>query len=165
LQIRVEAGSHLVTITADGFATYERQLAVAAGDKQPLDVHLPRALGALPEDQPTKPRFGYVFGGWVGADVTGGGTLFLGDFGFRGQVFDLGVRAGTMDSLRAFDLYLRARLTQTRLAPFLGGGYTYLSGGFAVGASAGVRFDVIDEPRYGVSIMAESGYRYFSLGP
>ncbi|MBA3503986.1 MAG: hypothetical protein H0T65_26735, partial [Deltaproteobacteria bacterium] len=59
-------------------------------------------------------------------------------------------------------LIVRWTITDTRLAPFVGGGYSFVTNGYGYVVMGGLRYDISDGERAGISVMAESGYRFYS---
>jgi hypothetical protein len=161
MTVPLEVGAHSIRVTADGYAPYEQQVNITQGSKTPVDVRLARALGTL---TPTTPsiRVGYIAGGGAGADANGAGALWIGEFGVRASKYDLSARIGQVDDVTFVDLIARWTLTSTRLAPYIGGGYSFVTNGYGYVLMGGLRFDISDGDRAGVSIMAESGYRFYS---
>lgn len=161
MTVPLEVGMHSIRVTADGYSPYEQQVNITSGSKTPVDVRLSRALGTL---TPTTPsiRIGYIAGGGGGADAKGAGALWLGEFGVRASKYDLSARLGQVDDVTFVDLIARWTLTSTRIAPFIGGGYSFVTNGYGYVVMGGLRYDVTDGERAGISLMAESGYRYYS---
>jgi hypothetical protein len=171
LTIPLEPGTHSVRITASGFSAYEQQVQITASGKTPIEIRLPRALGQLDAQAPGAPgatpaqpnRIGYLIGGGAGADARGAGALYQGEFGFRGGKYDLAARIGKVDADIFFvDLLMRWTLTKSRIAPYVGGGYSFVEGGYGYLFIGGLRVDITDGERGGLSLMAESGYRFYS---
>jgi hypothetical protein len=163
MTLPLEVGIHQLKVTADGYTPYEQQVQIAAGVKSPVDVRLARSLNGL-GDQPTTPglRIGYLAGGGAGADAKGAGLLWLGEFGVRASKYDLSARIGQVEDLYFVDLILRWAWTSSRFAPFVGGGYSFVANGYGYVLVGGLRIDITDGERAGVSLMLESGYRFYS---
>lgn len=163
MTLPLAVGTHTIKITAEGFATYEQPVTITPSSRTPVDVRLSRALGTV-DAQPgaAKPRIGYIVGGGAGADARGNGAIFLGEFGLRGGRYDLSGRLGKIDDTVFFDLMIRYALTSTRIAPYIGGGYSFVSEGYGYTAFGGLRFDIVDNEKGGVSLMAEGGYRFYA---
>lgn len=163
MTVPLDVGPHTVRIVADGYAPYEQPIQITQGLKTPVDVRLARSLTGMGEQQPGTPiRIGYLAGGGAGADAKGSGALWLGEFGVRASKYDLSARIGKVDELFFVDLIARWSLTSTRLAPFIGGGYSFVSNGYGYVLCGGLRFDLSDGEKAGVSLMAESGFRFYS---
>jgi hypothetical protein len=164
MTVPLDVGTHTIKVTAQGYAPYEQPVAITPNSRTPIDVRLARTLGTI-EGQPAatpKPKVGYLVGGGAGADAKGNGGIFVGEFGIRGGRYDLSSRLGKIDDVFFVDLLLRYALTSTRLAPYLGGGYSYVSEGYGYTMFGGLRFDIADGEKGGISLMAESGYRFYS---
>ncbi|HEY5938630.1 MAG TPA: PEGA domain-containing protein [Kofleriaceae bacterium] len=158
-------GVHRITVSQYGYAPFETDATVKAGYSTPVKVVLPKALGSF--QGPTTPTaekldFGYVIGAGGGGDIKGEGELYMVEIGTRVSQYDASVRVGKALGETAVDFIVRYHLTKGAVAPFLGGGYSYVTGGFGYEAIAGLRFDVSRSPGLGVSIIAESGVRWFS---
>ena len=91
--------------------------------------------------------------------------MYLLEAGLRAYRYDLSVRVGKLVDLTVVDLMARWTLTKTRIAPYIGGGYSYISDGYGYTFFGGVRFDLADGDKFGMSLMAESGFRYYSGTP
>lgn len=161
LTVPLEIGTHAIRVTADGYAAYEQEVTISPNTRTPVDVRLARALGTL---TPTTPaiRIGYLIGAAGGASAGGEGGIYLGEFGARASKYDLSVRIGKISEVVVVDLIARWTLTKSRLAPFLGGGYSFVSGGYGYTFFGGLRFDIADGERGGLSLLAESGYRFYT---
>jgi len=110
-------------------------------------------------------RAGYLVGFAGGADARGGGVIGLAELGVRFGPLDGTVRVGRAAELTNVDILARWSLLPGRISPFLGGGYTFVEGGGGYAVSGGVRWDVVRADRGGLSVLAESGLRYFSATP
>ena len=164
MSVALAPGQHVVRVTANGYAPYEQPVQITAHDRTPIEVRLPRALDNLaPAPAAQQLRVGYLLGGGGGADARGSGALYMGELGFRASQYDLAVRVGRLgEDVVIVDLLARWALTKSRVAPFIGGGYSYVSGGYGYVLAGGVRIDLVDNDKGGVSVMAESGYRFYS---
>ncbi|MDQ3336383.1 MAG: PEGA domain-containing protein [Myxococcota bacterium] len=164
MTVPLEVGTHTIRVTADGHSPYEQQVNITSGSKTPVDVRLARALGTLtPTPTPGSAlRIGYLAGGGAGADAKGSGALWIGEFGVRASKYDLSARIGQVDKLIFVDLIARWTITDSRFAPFIGGGYSFVSNGYGYVLCGGLRWDIADGEKAGISLMAESGYRFYS---
>lgn len=160
LDAPVAPGAHTVRVTAYGYAPFETTVTVAADQPAPVDVTMTRALGTL--EPPNRIRAGYVLGGGAGADVKGEGALYLAELGVRVSQADLSARLGRLGDVTLVDLLVRWALLKSRLAPFVGGGYTWISGGAGYTLVGGLRFDVTRTDKVDVALMVESGLRYYT---
>jgi hypothetical protein len=162
MAIPLEVGPHTVRVTADGYAAFEQTVDMRQGMKMPVDVRLAHALTEL-QPQTTAPtvRVGYLVGGGWGADAKGNGGIYIGEFGLRASKYDLVGRIGRTQDITIFDIVGRWTLTKTWLAPYIGAGYSFVSEGYGYTAFGGLRVDLVDTDRSGISLMAEGGYRFF----
>lgn len=163
MTVPLEVGTHVIKVTAQGYATYEQSVSITPSSRTPVDVRLARALGTV-EDQPgpARPKVGYILGGGAGADAKGEGGIFLGELGIRGGKYDLSSRVGKVGDVTFVDILVRYALTSGRIAPYVGGSYMFVKDGFGYSAFGGLRFDIVDGEKSGISLMAESGFRSFS---
>jgi hypothetical protein len=162
MTVPLEVGTHSIRVTADGYSAYEQQVNITSGSKTPVDVRLSRALGTLTPTTGSSIRIGYIAGGGAGADAKGSGALWIGEFGVRASKYDLSARIGQVDELTFVDLIARWTITDSRVAPFIGGGYSFVSNGYGYVLCGGLRWDITDGEKAGISLMAESGYRFYS---
>jgi len=161
LDAPVAPGSHTVRVTAYGHAPFETSVEVGPSQPVPVEVTLARALGTF---EPGKPilQVGYLLGGGAGADAKGTGELYLAELGVRVSQYDASVRIGRIVDVTVVDLMIHWALTKSRLAPFVGGGYSYVSNGVGYALLGGLRYDLTRGDKLDVSLMAESGLRYYS---
>ena len=162
LTVPLEVGTHQIKVTADGYTSSEQEVAITPNSRTPVDVRLARSLGTLTPTTGSSVKVGYLVGGGGGVDANGNGALYLGELGVRASKYDLSARVGKIDDVTFVDIIIRAALTKSRLAPFVGGGYSFISGGYGYTILGGLRFDISDGDKAGISIMAESGYRFYS---
>ena len=135
---------------------------------EPADLTLTRVLQPGAPQQPTEAEkhhrpAGWLFGVAGGADMRGNGGILTSDLGIRYSIADLMFRTGEAHGFTGFDIVGRVALSGARLAPYITGGYVY-AGGKGVAAGGGLRYDWMIYPRIGVSLMVESGLRYFGSG-
>jgi len=173
LTLGLAPGVHTVRVTQYGFAPYDTTAAINANQETVIDARLSRALGTIDGGRP-KIQIGYLFGFGGGADLRGNGnsTLFLAELGARAGQYDASLRLGKIVGFTAIDLMVRWAITKGKISPFVGVGYTFIgnndTGGSAASSgggytlSGGLRFDISRGDRYGLSIIAESGLRYYS---
>lgn len=160
--IPLEVGQHTIRVTADGYSAFEQNIEMRQGMKLPVDVRLSRALGSLTANpEAMTVRVGYLVGGGGGADAKGNGGIYIGEFGLRASKYDLVGRIGRTQDITIFDIAARWTLTRTWLAPYVGGGYSFVSEGYGYTLFGGLRVDFVDTDRTGLSLMAEAGYRFF----
>lgn len=164
-RLQVTPGVHRITVSQYGYTPFETDATVKAGYSTPVKVALSKALGTF--QSPTTPTaekldFGYVIGAGGGGDVRGEGELYMVELGTRVSQYDASLRVGKALGETAVDFVIRYYLTKGGVAPFLGGGYSYVTGGFGYEVLGGLRFDISRSPGLGVSIIAESGLRWFS---
>ena len=124
---------------------------------------------------PHQIQLGYMIGLGGGADLRGNGAIMLGDFGIRAGQYDVSVRVGKAAGQTAVDFIIRWALTKTRIAPYIGGGYSYIaapevddgtsssssSGGSGYEFVAGLRYDLTRGPGTNFSVIAETGIRTY----
>ena len=168
--VPLEEGLHTVRVVERGFAPYDTTVEVRANETATIEPNLQRSLGSV--DQATTVRVGYLLGAGGGIDAEGNGNLILGELGVRATQYDASVRLGKLAGLSTVDLMVRYALTKSRVAPFLGIGYTFVgskdssasadasAGGYLL--SAGLRFDLSRGEHTGISLVAESGIRYYA---
>ena len=125
MSVPIAAGVHRIKVTSYGFSDYETTATVVRGGEMPVNVSLTRAPGSV--DPAHAFQVGYMIGFGGGADLRGNGALVLADFGVRFGPGDICVRIGKALGLTAIDLVGRWALTKTRLAPYLGIGWSYTS--------------------------------------
>jgi hypothetical protein len=170
LTLSLPPGNHTVRVTQYGYAPYDTTATINPSQETAVSAQLGRALGNI---DPTTPKlqFGYLFGVGGGADLKGEGALFMLEFGGRVAQYDASVRIGKAIGLTAIDLLVRWALTKARIAPFLAVGYTFISSpdsstststGAGYALLGGLRFDLARNDHYGLSLLAESGLRYYS---
>lgn len=160
-RVKVEAGPHTVRVTSPGHVPFETTVDVAPDAELEVDARLTREPGGAPGGGTRTIRAAYLAGFAGGADVLGSGVLGLGEFGIRAGPLDLSVRIGRAAGFTAVDLLGRWALTSGRIAPFLGGGLMYVEQSAGYMLSAGVRWDLVRGERGGLSLLAESGLRYY----
>jgi hypothetical protein len=164
-QLQLAPGQHTITVSQYGFAPFQTVATVVPGRSTPVKVQLAKALGTF---EPTTPGgaqkldFGYVLGAGGGGDIKGAGELYMVEIGTRVSQYDASIRVGKALDETAVDFIIRYYLTKGAVSPYLGGGYSYVTGGFGYEAIGGLRFDISRSPGIGVSIIAESGLRWFS---
>ncbi|MBS1120851.1 MAG: TonB-dependent receptor [Deltaproteobacteria bacterium] len=159
-------GVHRVRVSMYGYAPFDTLSAISPNKETAVNAQLGHALGEI-ESAPPKMQFGYLFGIGGGADLKGEGGLFMLEFGARVTQYDASVRIGKTIGLTAIDLLVRWALTKARVAPFVAFGYSFVAAG-GTGASGtgyallgGLRFDVSRSERHSLSVIAESGIRYY----
>jgi len=162
LTIPLEVGTHVIKVTAEGFTPYEQSVAITPNSRTPVDVRLARGLETLTPTTNTGIKVGYLLGGGGGVDAKGAGALYLGEFGLRASKYDLSARVGKIDELVFVDVIVRWTMSKGRIAPFVGGGYSFVEGGYGYTFLGGLRFDISDGDKAGISLMAESGYRFYT---
>lgn len=173
-KLQLQPGPHAIVVTQEGFSPFETTVNVAANSQQTQKVQLTKALGTF--DTTPKPfaQVGYLLGIGGGADLTGNGTLILGELGVRFGQYDAALRLGKADGATAVDLFVRIALTKGKLAPFLGAGYStsvassstddFSSSTSSTGYTlfGGLRYDLTRQQKGGVSFLVETGLRYYS---
>jgi hypothetical protein len=162
-RVPLEAGPHTVRVTSPGHAPFETTVHVEAGREAEVDARLQRGPGGVagPGGATRTIRAAYLLGFAGGADVRGGGGFGMGELGIRVGPLDASVRYGRAAGVTAADLLARWALTSGRIAPFLGGGLMLVEEAAGYSLSAGVRWDLVRGERGGLSLLAESGLRYY----
>jgi PEGA domain-containing protein len=173
--VNLPPGEHTVKVTAYGFTPFETRATVVPNAEVPVDVTLVRALGTIDTQKPDAEQYqaGYLFGIGGGVNLSGEGSLYLVDIGFRYKTIDGALRTGSGGGVRLIDVIGRFAFWNAKLAPYLGLGYTFAAGaddsssssmpavsGGGVLLAGGLRYDVSRGP-IGVSLIAETGIRYF----
>lgn len=171
MSIPVAEGQHTIRVTSYGFSNYETTAYVAKGAEATVDVNMSKGLGTI-DGQPRVIQLGYLLGFSAGADLRGEGAIMLGEFGFRVGQGDASIRVGKAIGYTSVDFIVRWALLKTRLAPFLGGGYSYVkssgssgssdSGGAGWEAIGGLRFDLTRGTGTTFTLLGETGFRSYS---
>lgn len=170
LTVPLAPGVHQIQVAQDGWNVYDTTVRVEADREVTVTARMTRAPGFGNPTATTPIKVGYLFGLAGGADVRGEGGLFLLELGIRASTLDASVRIGKTAGLTAVDIMARWTLTRKAFAPFISAGYTFLSdsdsnadskgGGYML--TGGLRWDFARGERYGMSLIAESGIRYFA---
>ncbi|MBX3162430.1 MAG: PEGA domain-containing protein [Deltaproteobacteria bacterium] len=171
-RLQLAPGEHAVRITAYGYAPYETTAIVTANGEAEVRAQLVRALGMFDTARPAL-QLGYLLGVAGGADAKGNGGLLLAEFGVRVGKYDGAIRVGKSGPATALDFLVRVAFSKTKLAPFLGAGYstvistsddafatTSTSAGYLL--MGGLRYDLARGEKAGVSLLAETGIRYYA---
>jgi len=173
MSIPVGEGQHTVKVTSYGYTPYETTAYVQRGHEAQVDVDMKQGgLGST--GSPNQIQLGYMIGLGGGADLRGNGAILLGDFGIRAGQYDVCIRVGKAAGQTAVDFLIRWALTKTRIAPYIGGGYSYIatpdsndgssassSGGSGYEFVAGLRYDITRGPGTTFSMVAETGVRTY----
>jgi hypothetical protein len=163
IQLPLEAGQHNIRITAEGYANFEQDVQIAPNQPTPVDARLARSLDSLtPTSSGGGIKVAYILGGGAGTDARGNGNMYLFEAGLRSSKYDLSARVGKLIDVTAVDLLFRWAFLKSRVAPFVGGGYSYVKDGYGYVLVGGFRFDIANGDKVGLSLMAESGYRFYS---
>lgn len=164
-RLSVMAGRRVVRVSAAGYQTYETTVEVMPSREHAVEARLPPGTGMTTTATPPLGRIvpvGYVVGAGGGVDARGSGALGALEVGFRVNRFDSTLRVGKLAGMSAIDVQFRWALTPGRIAPFVGGGYTFIDGGAGGIAAAGLRWDVTIGPRATFSLLLESGLRAYT---
>jgi hypothetical protein len=156
VRVEVNPGPHQVTITRDGFAPYTTTAIATQGAVTPVEIAL--GLGS-----PARPLVLYVFGGGAGTDVRGLGQSYVAEFGVRVRTYDLAARVGKAFGSVSVEALVRIGYGSGRLVPFLSFGYSYIGSSPSYEAGAGLRFDLVQRPTYGVSLLGELAVRGYTV--
>ncbi|MBA3818364.1 MAG: PEGA domain-containing protein, partial [Deltaproteobacteria bacterium] len=162
-RLAIEPGEHTVRVTSYGHTPFESAVVIAPNTETPVHAQLGKPPGTLG----THPgiELGYLLGGGGGADATGNGALYLLEAGIRVSQYDASVRVGRIADVTAFDFLVRWTFGKAKVSPYIGAGYSYVTSGFGYVLLGGLRWDVSRGPNLGISLMAESGLRYYSVTP
>jgi hypothetical protein len=162
VRLDVAPGTHTVRISQYGYTPYDTTVEVYANQDTAVEAKL--VQGGLGSYAGTpKIQVSYILGGAVGADLRGTGEMILGELGVRVANYDASARVGRAASSTAVDLVIRWAITKTRLAPFVGIGYTFLNSGGGYELVGGLRLDVLQGDKVGITLLAESGFRYHAI--
>ena len=159
LELEIAPGTHVVTVTAAGYSPQTTRILALAGTEVNVQAPLHRALGT--HEVATKLHYVVGVAAGVMADEPAG-TIILGELGIRAFQYDLSARLGTALGSTAFDIVARYAFLPGRFTPFAGGGYSYIAGGDGWEAVGGVRFDVAQTARFGMTLIAEAQLRWYS---
>ncbi len=169
VRIKLEAGPHRVRVTSPGHVPFETAVTVEPDREALVDAQLSPIAGAgdgtgtvAGTGTGTRViRGGYLIGFAGGADALGSGGLGLLELGVRFGPLDGGARVGRAAGITIADLLARWTLTAGRIAPFAGASLSFVEDGGGYGLSGGLRWDVVRAERTGVSVLLESGLRYY----
>ncbi|MDQ3366373.1 MAG: PEGA domain-containing protein [Myxococcota bacterium] len=159
-RLAIEPGEHTVRVTSYGHTPFEAAVVITPNTETPVHAQLGKPLGTMG----THPRIdvGYLLGGGGGADATGSGALYLFEAGIRVVQYDASIRVGRIADVAAVDVLVRWAFSKGKVAPYLGAGYSYVTSGFGYVLLGGLRWDISRGEKLGISLMAESGFRYYS---
>lgn len=177
--IPVGEGQHSIKITQYGYSDFSTTAFVQRGAEAPIDVNLTKGGlgGGAVDANGNKMQMGYMLGFGAGADLRGDGGVYLGELGYRFGPADFSFRIGKAAGYTSVDFVIRWALLRTKLAPFLGGGYSYVknssdetgssssssSGGSGFEAVGGLRYDLMrGDSGAGFALLAEAGLRTYS---
>lgn len=172
MSIPVAEGQHSIKVTSYGYTPYDTTAYVTRGNEAQVDVDMKQgglgSTGGAPSIQ-----IGYMIGLGGGADLRGNGAIMLGDFGIRAGQYDVCLRVGKAVGQTAVDFVIRWALTKTRIAPYIGGGYSYIAtpsdsgsssssaGGSGYEFVAGLRYDITRGTGTTFSLVGETGVRTY----
>ena len=162
------AGPHVISVDRGDNTADVREITVEFGEPVVVDT-APAALGTIPEAAPTRHTLGYLFGFGGGADLRGNGSVFGYEFGLRYRFVEAALRfGGVADELNAVDFFARMALSENKLAPFVGLGYSTAFDSAPEGSSAkgllvvaGGRYIVASASIFDVTVVAETGLRFY----
>ncbi|MEO8705470.1 MAG: PEGA domain-containing protein [Kofleriaceae bacterium] len=173
LTMPLEPGVHPVRVTQYGFTTFDTVATITANRESLVDVQLAHG-GTIADPTPaTTIKAGYLLGAAGGVDARGEGSLFLVELGVRASTLDASIRIGKTAGLTAVDFLVRWSFTKGRIAPFVSAGYTAVKqsdddgvanentgGGYML--TGGLRWDFARSEHTWLSLVLESGVRYFA---
>jgi len=168
IKLTVAPGQHMVRVTQYGYVQFQAWANVASNATTPVDVNLAKGgMGAFPvPPEQNKIDVGYLLGVNAGADVSGNGSIVLGELGVRINQFDGVVRIGQVGTpngnTTGVDFLLRWAFTRSSFAPFIGGGYSYINSSAGYEGVFGFKLDLGKGSKLGFSLLADIGARYVS---
>ncbi len=145
-------GEHVVRVTMQGFTPFETTAVVQPNAVTEVRAVLPRELDGGSTGRPALLVY-YMVGATGGADVRGNGGYGGVELGLHALQYDLLTTLGKTGSGSAVDFVFRYFLTNTRIAPFIGMGYSYITGGGGYEISGGLRYDIIRKERVSLSAL------------
>jgi hypothetical protein len=175
LATELPVGRHAVRVTHDRFVPFEATVEIFEQRVSIARARMERATGAPGAiDTPTtKIKAGYLFGVGGGIDLKAQGPLVLVDLGVQALKYDVAARIGKANGFTTVDLVVRAALGNGRLAPYIGGGYSFIGGGTEDGTDSasttgggyaligGLRYEVSRSEHAFFAVIAESGLRFY----
>jgi len=176
MSIPMAEGEHQVKVTSFGYADYTTSAIVTRGNESTIQVAMEKASTGAAGGPSGPMQIGYMIGLGGGADLRGEGGIGLVDLGVRFGQFDMCARVGKAAGFTAIDLIFRFAILKTRLAPYVGGGYSYVidpdadsstgssssGGGSGYEAVGGLRYDLTRGTGTTFSLVGEAGIRSYS---
>lgn len=156
------AGEHSVRVMQMGFAPFETTAMVQPGST--TEVHAELVRGEAAEVPGVKPliQVYYLFGTTGGADARGNGGYFGFDLGVHSSRADVICSIGKTSEGSSIDAQFRYFFGPWRLAPFIGGGYSYVQGGAGYEFTAGMRYDLIRNDKWGLGLLGQFALRVYA---
>ncbi len=154
-------GEHTVTVTMQGFTPFETTAVVQPNAVTEVRAVLPRALDGGSGGRPSILVY-YLVGAAGGADVRGNGGYGGVELGLHALQYDLLTTIGKTSGGSAVDFIIRYYLTNTRIAPFIGVGYSYIAGGGGYEITGGLRYDIVKGEHVGLTALLYYELRTFA---
>ena len=155
-------GEHAIRVTMAGHTPFETTALVQPGATTRVNAMLVKGS----ETGGGSPLHGilvyYLVGATGGADARGDGGYYAFELGMHATQYDLLVTLGKTSVGGNVEFLFRYFPLKTRLAPFIGGGYSYVQGGAGYGLQAGLRFDLTRGDRLGASLLATYDLRVYA---
>lgn len=156
LQVPIEAGSHRVLVSAEGWATYERPVEIHPEGSTQVTANLVRPLGYVePEPAKEAPRGFVSFAGGYDVDGESGGLYAITFGGHKGPI-DYSLGYGFGGSGAAFVLEVRVGWPKGTVRPYLRGS-TWLGSLTTVTGHAGVLLAIDVGTRARTSVFVDVG--------
>ena len=158
-------GEHLVRVTMEGFTPFETTAMVQPNAVTEVKATLGHQLdGGGDTTRPGQILVYYLLGGTGGADVRGNGGYGGIELGLHALQYDLLTTLGKTSGSGGgnVDFVFRYFLTKTRIAPFIGIGYSYIQRGGGYELCAGLRWDIVRQDRVILSALAYYSVRAYA---
>jgi tetratricopeptide (TPR) repeat protein len=157
----VPPGPHTVRVTHFHHDPFETEVTVTPNQVARVDVVLRKSLGAIDASKP-KINVHYLLAAKTGIDISGAGLLVLGGFGVRINRYDAICHVGRFADGIAVDFLFRWAFLDGPLSPFIGAGYAYAGSALGYTATGGLRWDLQNRPRFGLSLLLDVSVRTYS---
>ena len=154
-------GEHVVRVTMDGFAPFETTAMVQSNAVTEVKAVLTRGS----ETTTGTPRLlvYYLVGATGGANVGSGGGGYGGvEVGLRALQYDIIATLGKSHGGSNLDVVFRYFFLKGVVAPFIGGGYSYVDGGGGYEFCGGLRWDMVRREHVGLSALVYYAVRTYA---
>jgi hypothetical protein len=165
-------GSHRVRVVHGTSEPYETTVEIYPQRDSIVRASMKGTPG--PDPVSSRPKPGYLLGVAGGVDLRDSGPVVLVDLGIHALKYDLATRIGRANGFTALDIVIRVALGSGRIAPYVGGGYSFTfggemersdgttsSGGGGYALIAGLRMELSRSEHATVALVAESGMRIY----